>query len=90
MKRSRIHGWGLFAAVSFEVGDLVIEYVGEVIGNCISDIREKMYEVRLSCQTHTKTHIYIHTRSVDLPVRTMTKLRVQIDRTIITPFPLPR
>lgn len=56
MKRSRIHGWGLFAAVSFEVGDLVIEYVGEVIGNCISDIREKMYEVRPHSAKHTDTH----------------------------------
>lgn len=42
--RSRIHEWGLFAMEPINAGDMVIEYIGEVIRHKVADIREKMYE----------------------------------------------
>lgn len=41
---SAIHQWGLFARAPFEVGDMVIEYLGEVIRPAIADLREVQYE----------------------------------------------
>jgi SET domain-containing protein len=43
-QRSPIHDWGLYAAESITVGEMVIEYVGEVIRAQVADIREKWYE----------------------------------------------
>jgi SET domain-containing protein len=45
-RRSRIHGWGLFARESFAPHDMVAEYIGEVIRTAVADLREKQYEVR--------------------------------------------
>ncbi|EFC50365.1 predicted protein, partial [Naegleria gruberi] len=42
--KSPIHDWGLFALEDIEQGEMVIEYVGEVIREALSDIREKRYE----------------------------------------------
>ena len=42
--KSRIHEWGLFALEPISMGDLVIEYIGEVIRHKVADTREKMYE----------------------------------------------
>ncbi|CAE6506051.1 unnamed protein product [Rhizoctonia solani] len=42
--RSPIHDWGLYAAESIPAGDMVIEYVGEVIRQQVADKREKYYE----------------------------------------------
>lgn len=41
---SKIHCQGLFAVENYSQGDIVIEYVGEVIGNEEADKREKYYE----------------------------------------------
>lgn len=41
---SKIHCQGLFALEHFSQGDIVIEYVGEVIDNVEADLREKKYE----------------------------------------------
>ncbi|KAG0599004.1 hypothetical protein M758_12G119300 [Ceratodon purpureus] len=43
-QRSKIHDWGLVAAEPIEAEEFVIEYVGEVIRNRVTDIREKRYE----------------------------------------------
>ncbi|CUA71852.1 histone-lysine N-methyltransferase SETD1 [Rhizoctonia solani] len=42
--RSPIHDWGLYAAEPIPAGDMVIEYVGEVIRQQVADKREKYYE----------------------------------------------
>ncbi|CAE6428749.1 unnamed protein product [Rhizoctonia solani] len=42
--RSPIHDWGLYAAEVIPAGDMVIEYVGEVIRQQVADKREKYYE----------------------------------------------
>ena len=49
---SRIEGWGLFALETIPGGEMVIEYVGQVIRAPIADIREKKY---------TKQGIPLHT-----------------------------
>lgn len=41
--RSEIDGWGVFATRDMAAGDLIIEYVGEVIRPPISDLRERQY-----------------------------------------------
>lgn len=41
--KSFIHSWGLFAQEMIPKGDMVIEYVGEVIRAKTSDFREDMY-----------------------------------------------
>lgn len=43
VRRSPIHGWGLFALHDIEAGEMVIEYVGEAIRQKIADIRETEY-----------------------------------------------
>eukprot|EP00698_Gefionella_okellyi_P014597 TRINITY_DN4050_c0_g1_i1.p1 TRINITY_DN4050_c0_g1~~TRINITY_DN4050_c0_g1_i1.p1 ORF type:complete len:1234 (+),score=350.94 TRINITY_DN4050_c0_g1_i1:44-3745(+) len=42
--KSLIHDWGLFAEENIAAGEMVIEYVGEVVRQRIADIREKRYE----------------------------------------------
>ncbi|KZT22302.1 hypothetical protein NEOLEDRAFT_1181040 [Neolentinus lepideus HHB14362 ss-1] len=42
--RSHIHDWGLFAMERISKGDMVIEYVGEIIRAQVADKREKAYE----------------------------------------------
>jgi hypothetical protein len=44
VRRSHIHGWGLFTKVDFKRGDILVEYMGEVIRQCVADRREKKYE----------------------------------------------
>jgi len=41
--KSLIHGYGLFAAEPVEAGDLVVEYVGELLRRLVSDVRELAY-----------------------------------------------
>lgn len=43
---SSIHGRGLFTTRDIEVGDVIIEYAGEVIRSVVCDLREKYYESR--------------------------------------------
>ncbi|KAF9255859.1 hypothetical protein L218DRAFT_302622 [Marasmius fiardii PR-910] len=42
--RSTIHDWGLYAMEKIARGEMVIEYVGEVIRAQVADKREKTYE----------------------------------------------
>ncbi|PLW05464.1 hypothetical protein PCANC_28563 [Puccinia coronata f. sp. avenae] len=42
--RSPIHDWGLYAMETIPAGEMVIEYVGEVIRQAVADRREKLYE----------------------------------------------
>ena len=42
--KSAIHDWGLFAMEKIEYGEMVIEYIGEVIRQKVGDLREKRYE----------------------------------------------
>ena len=42
--KSGIHDWGLFALEPIAAEEMVIEYVGQVIRQSISDLREKNYE----------------------------------------------
>ncbi|KAL6600542.1 hypothetical protein ACP70R_045342 [Stipagrostis hirtigluma subsp. patula] len=39
--KSRIHGFGVFAKVAHKAGDMMIEYIGEIVRPPISDIRER-------------------------------------------------
>ncbi|KAI9230368.1 MAG: hypothetical protein DHS80DRAFT_12596 [Piptocephalis tieghemiana] len=44
--RSAIHEYGLFAGERIEPGEMVIEYMGEVIRQAVADHREALYERR--------------------------------------------
>lgn len=48
--RSSIHSWGLFAGEDIEAGDMVIEYVGEIIRHSVANVRERKYELALRAQ----------------------------------------
>ncbi|KAJ1926701.1 histone methyltransferase set1 [Tieghemiomyces parasiticus] len=43
-RKSAIHDWGLFAMEPIGAGDLIIEYVGEIIRQTVADHRERLYE----------------------------------------------
>jgi histone-lysine N-methyltransferase SETD1 len=42
--RSGIHDWGLFALEPIAEGEMVIEYVGQLVRQSVADLREKRYE----------------------------------------------
>lgn len=42
--QSNIHGLGLFSHIDITPGNIVIEYIGELVRNRIADLREKEYE----------------------------------------------
>jgi SET domain-containing protein len=42
--RSPIHSWGLYAMERIPRGDMVIEYIGEVIRAQVAEKRERAYE----------------------------------------------
>ena len=44
VRRSHIHGWGLYTRVDLKKDDFVIEYVGQVIRNSVADKREIYYD----------------------------------------------
>lgn len=44
VKKSKIHGKGVFTPVFIEKNTLIMNYIGEIIGKCVSDKREKMYK----------------------------------------------
>jgi len=43
-RRSHIHGWGLFTKVDIPTDGMIIEYMGEVVRQCVADRREREYE----------------------------------------------
>ncbi|GIL51716.1 hypothetical protein Vafri_7651 [Volvox africanus] len=54
--KSAIHGWGAFAKVPHRRGDMLIEYVGELIRPAVSDVREKrVYDKLVGCGTYIFT-----------------------------------
>lgn len=44
VRRSSIHGCGLFARVNFDRNDMIVEYIGEKIRQVVADRRESIYE----------------------------------------------
>jgi [histone H3]-lysine4 N-trimethyltransferase SETD1 len=44
VRRSHIHGWGLFVLDDFAADEMIVEYMGEVIRKCVADAREVKYE----------------------------------------------
>lgn len=44
-RRSHIHGWGLFTKIDIDKDDMITEYMGEAVRQCIADKREKAYEI---------------------------------------------
>lgn len=42
--RSKIHAWGVFADDDIKESEMIVEYRGEIIGNAVSEKREKEYE----------------------------------------------
>ena len=46
VRRSHIHGWGLYLQCHVERDEPIVEYMGEVVRQCVADKREKHYEVR--------------------------------------------
>jgi SET domain-containing protein len=42
-KRSKLHGWGVFAAEPINKNKIIIDYAGELIGNRQSEKREHRY-----------------------------------------------
>ncbi|GIL92473.1 hypothetical protein Vretifemale_19939 [Volvox reticuliferus] len=54
--KSAIHGWGAFAKMPHKRGDMLIEYVGELIRPSVSDVREKrVYDKLVGCGTYIFT-----------------------------------
>lgn len=44
-RRSHIHGWGLFTKIDIKKDEMITEYMGEIIRQCIADKRENQYEI---------------------------------------------
>jgi histone-lysine N-methyltransferase SETD1 len=51
--RSAIHEWGVFTTEDIEEDEMIIEYIGEIIGQCVADKREKV------CSLHETTSLYL-------------------------------
>jgi hypothetical protein len=43
--RSGIHAWGVFADEDIAMGEMIVEYRGELIGNAMAEKRENEYEI---------------------------------------------
>ena len=51
--KSAIHGWGAFSTKKLKAGDMVIEYVGELVRPSVADMRErKMYNKLVGAGTY--------------------------------------
>ncbi len=69
--KSPIHDWGLYAMEYIPAGDMVIEYVGEVVRQQVADEREKAYERGGNFST------YLFRVDDDLVVMQRTKVTLQ-------------
>ncbi len=54
VKRSLIHGRGLFTLVDLNQGQMIVEYAGEIIRNELCDRREKYYESKVGIENKKK------------------------------------
>ena len=51
--KSAIHGWGAFAKVAHAPGDLLIEYMGELVRRSVADTRERRaYDTMVGAGTY--------------------------------------
>ena len=51
--KSAIHGWGAFAKRPHAVGDMVLEYAGQVVRPSVAELREsRLYDVLVSPLEH--------------------------------------
>lgn len=67
--RSSIHSWGLFAGEDIESGDMVVEYVGELIRESVANVRERRYELALQAKGSTEmASSYLFRLSSDLVI----------------------
>ena len=44
VRKSHIHNWGLFTRTHFQKNEMIVEYIGERIRQCLADQREIKYE----------------------------------------------
>lgn len=44
VRRSHIHGWGLFLKRDVKKDEYIVEYVGQIVRQCVGDKREKFYD----------------------------------------------
>ena len=44
VRKSHIHNWGLFTRTHFQRNEMIVEYIGERIRQCLADQREIKYE----------------------------------------------
>ncbi len=44
VRKSHIHNWGLFTRTHFQKNEMIVEYIGERIRQCLADQREINYE----------------------------------------------
>uniref|UniRef100_A0A8R7UGS1 Histone-lysine N-methyltransferase ATX2 n=1 Tax=Triticum urartu TaxID=4572 RepID=A0A8R7UGS1_TRIUA len=81
--KSRIHGFGVFAKVAHKAGDMMIEYIGELVRPPISDLRER--------HIYNSLVLLLHEHGCgDLPTRPLTLCALTIihDATSIHVMPL--
>lgn len=45
VRKSRIHGWGLYSKINYERDDVIVEYIGEKVRQVVADRREANYEL---------------------------------------------
>lgn len=46
LSKSAIHDWGLFALEPIAAGEMVVEYVGEMVRSEVADVRERRYKAQ--------------------------------------------
>lgn len=49
VRRSMIHGWGVFAQRDIAAHEIICEYVGEIVRQSVADYRERFYEMMHEC-----------------------------------------
>lgn len=56
-------GWGVMATAEIEKGDMIMEYVGEVVRKELSELREKYYNAKVASHVvHLRCSLLTHLR----------------------------